>query len=135
MTREDILNTPAYWTQLIQLQLHDCVHSYIEEMDMTQAAFAEKIGVSKGYISQILNGNYDHKLSKLVELALACDCVPAFSFQPRQRARQVIESVYQGESRWTPVNYSHVSNREIRYSEPISQCHFTTTSSIPNPAA
>ena len=37
---------------------------------MTQSEFAERLGVSKGYISQILNGDFDHKLSKLTQLLL-----------------------------------------------------------------
>lgn len=41
---------------------------------------AQKLGVTKGYISQILNGNFDHKLSKLIELSLACDKIPYISY-------------------------------------------------------
>lgn len=43
---------------------------------------AEHLGVSKGYVSQLLNGDYDHKLSKLVELSLAFGYVPKVDFVP-----------------------------------------------------
>ena len=69
-------DSPAYWTQLIQLSLQDNIRHYLEEKHLTQSEFAERLGVSKGYISQILNGDFDHKLSKLTQLALACEMVP-----------------------------------------------------------
>ena len=38
--------------------------------------------MSKGYVSQLLNGDYDHKLSKLAELSIAFGFVPKIEFQP-----------------------------------------------------
>src|SRR5690606_38474604 len=37
--------------------------------------------VSKSYLSQVLNGNFDHKLSKLIELSLAIDKIPMIKFE------------------------------------------------------
>jgi len=37
-------------------------------------------------VSQLLNGDYDHKLSKLVELSLAFDMVPSVEFKPVEEA-------------------------------------------------
>lgn len=36
--------------------------------------------VSKGYIPQIFNGDFDHKLSKLIELSLASGKAPILHF-------------------------------------------------------
>ena len=36
-----------------------------------KSQLAEYLGVSKGYVSQLLNGDYDHCMSKFFELALA----------------------------------------------------------------
>ncbi len=47
---------------------------------LNRVQFAGKPGVSKGYVSQILNGNADHRLSKIVELALSIGLAPTISF-------------------------------------------------------
>ena len=41
------------------------------ETDRHKSRLAEYLGVSKGYLSQLLNGDYDHCMSKFFELALA----------------------------------------------------------------
>ncbi|MDE7387989.1 MAG: helix-turn-helix transcriptional regulator, partial [Muribaculaceae bacterium] len=90
----DKYSSPSYWTQLKQLMLHDNVRQYLEENGMTQSKFAEKLGVTKGYISQIMNGDFNHRLSKLVELALACDMVPKMELVPKKYAEQVALDSY-----------------------------------------
>lgn len=50
--------------------------------NMNRTQLAQHLGVSKSYISQLLNGDFDHKLSKLVELAIAFGVVPKIEFQP-----------------------------------------------------
>ncbi len=52
-------------------------------------------------MSQILNGDFDHKLSKLVELALACDMVPRIELMPKAYAEQVVENTYLQPKDWT----------------------------------
>lgn len=61
------------------------VEDYLRVQGMTRTAFAEKIGVSKGYLSQFLNGGTNHKLSRLVSIALAVGKHPhiVFSDPPR----------------------------------------------------
>ena len=41
------------------------------ETGRNKSQLAEYLGVSKGYVSQLLNGDYDHCMSKFFELALA----------------------------------------------------------------
>lgn len=90
----------AYWTQMIQLMIFDNVKHYLEETGLTRRAFAEKLGVSKGYVSQILNGDFDHKLSKLTELVLACDMVPRIELIPKKYASQVVKNTYLKPTDW-----------------------------------
>ncbi len=42
----------------------------MQKENLTRTKLAEKLHVTKGYVTQVLNGNFDHKLSKLIELAL-----------------------------------------------------------------
>jgi len=38
------------------------------------------LGVTKGYVSQILNGDFNHRLSTLVDLSLAMGKAPVIQF-------------------------------------------------------
>lgn len=79
-TRESTLKDKSYWLAQIQSQVHHLLEHYRIEHQLTKTQLAAKLGVSKGYITQILNGDFDHKVSKLVELALAFDKVPVFEY-------------------------------------------------------
>ena len=81
MKREELIQSKEYWIAKIQIDLFNEVETYMKVNNLTRAQFAEKLGVSKGYVSQILNGEADHRISKLVELALSIGLVPSVSFE------------------------------------------------------
>lgn len=81
MKREELIQSKEYWITKIQIDLFNEVEAYMKANNLTRTQFAEKVGVSKGYISQILNGEADHRISKLVELALSIGLVPSVSFE------------------------------------------------------
>ena len=76
---------------------------------MNRTQLAAHLGVSKGYVSQLLNGDYDHKLSKLVELALAFGYVPAVTFVPVEKAIEADKQDYTRPS-WKTYNYANSVN-------------------------
>lgn len=80
MKREKLLKSEGYWMAQLQSNLFGTVEKYLRDEKISRQQLASKLGVSKGYISQILNGDFDHKISKLVQLALACNCVPILTF-------------------------------------------------------
>jgi transcriptional regulator with XRE-family HTH domain len=80
MKRKELLKNTGYWTSKIQFNLYDQLLEYLEKKKMSKTQFAKKLGVSKGYISQVLNGDFNHKISKLVELSLAINKVPKLEF-------------------------------------------------------
>ena len=82
MTRTDLLSSQGYWIATIQLDLYTQVEAYMKVNGMNRTQLAERLGVSKGYVSQVLNGDFDHKISKLVELALAIGLVPTVQYKP-----------------------------------------------------
>lgn len=82
MERKELLKSPEYWTAGIQIMLYNCAENFMEATGKNRTQLAEHLGVSKGYVSQLLNGDYDHKLSKLVELSLAFGYVPKVDFIP-----------------------------------------------------
>jgi len=65
----------------IQNSLFVELEDYIEKNNLNRTKFARKLGVSKSYLTQVLNGNFDHKLSKLIELSLAIDKIPKIKFK------------------------------------------------------
>ena len=80
MTREELLKSPAYWTTGLQMELYRQIEQFMSVHKMNKTQMAEYLGCSKGYVTQLLNGNFDHKLSKFVELALAVNKIPEISF-------------------------------------------------------
>jgi len=80
MDRKQLLSSKEYWLSKIQIDLFNQVSHYLENNNMNRSELAKKLGVTKGYISQILNGESDHRISKIVELSLAIGLVPDVSF-------------------------------------------------------
>ncbi len=80
MKREDILKSPAYWTANIQIELFRCAIQYMKEKGINRKQLADQLGVSRSYVTQVLNGDFDHRLSKLVSLALEFGYVPKIDF-------------------------------------------------------
>lgn len=81
ITREELLKTNEYWFETLQNEIYRMVAEYLENPDMNQTKLAEKLGVSRGYISQIMNGNFNYTLKKLIELSLAVNKAPSFEFK------------------------------------------------------
>lgn len=101
---EDLILEPTYWTTQIQLDLYRAIDGYLKKNNLKRKDLAEKLGVSKGYISQILNGNFDHKLSKLVELLLAIEQVPDLHFM------DVKEAIRREKRAYTPIKKAYSSS-------------------------
>ncbi len=80
MKRQELLKSPEYWMVKIQSELYSQIGEYIESEKINKSELAKRLNVSKGYISQVLNGDYDHRLSKFVELSLAVNKVPIVEF-------------------------------------------------------
>ena len=89
----DKYHSPTYWTTLIQMSLYECVNQYLKRSGMSRGEFAKKLGVPQTYVTQIMSGDFDDKLSKLVEFALACDLVPEIKFKSMPDAQNV-ENTY-----------------------------------------
>lgn len=81
ITRKELLSSKEYWLVNFQNTLFEQVEKYLEDHDISKSDFAKKLGVSKGYISQIMNGSFDHKVSKLIELSLAIEKAPVLKLE------------------------------------------------------
>lgn len=81
LKKEDLQKTPEYWLEIIQNELYDQVIEFMEQNQINQTELAEKLKVSKGYVSQILKGQFNYTLKKLIELSLAIGKVPNIQFE------------------------------------------------------
>ena len=79
--RDELLRTGEYWFETLQNDIYRMVAEYIQKEGMNQTQLAEKLGVTKGYVSQIMNGNFNYTLKKMIELSLALNKAPAFEFK------------------------------------------------------
>ena len=80
MNRKELLKNKGYWIAKIQMDLYDQLNHYMKKYNLNRSQFAKKLGVTKGYVSQILSGNFNYSISKLVELSLAINKVPKLEF-------------------------------------------------------
>jgi transcriptional regulator with XRE-family HTH domain len=80
MKRENLIKSKEYIISQIQLNLLNLIGAYKETKNLKDYQLAEELGVSKGYVSQILHVTFDHKISKVVDLALACNAMPLIYF-------------------------------------------------------
>lgn len=83
ITNDELLETPEYWTTRIQLDLYSHLQEYMKANGLNRTQLAQKLGVTKGYVTQVLSGDFDHRLSKLVELSLAVGLIPKMEFVPK----------------------------------------------------
>ncbi len=81
MKREELLKSREYWISKIQIDVFTLIENYRIKKKITKTQLAQELGVTKGYITQILNGDFDHKMSKLVDLAIAFGAVPVLRFE------------------------------------------------------
>lgn len=80
MKRKELLKSAEYWLVKIQNDLYNLIENYRKEKKLKKTELADELGVTKGYVSQILKGDFDHKVSKLVDLSLAFNKVPIISY-------------------------------------------------------
>jgi transcriptional regulator with XRE-family HTH domain len=139
---EKLLRSEAYWETKIQNDLYAAVEQYMKENGLSRKEFAQMLGVSKGYVSQILNGDFNHRLSKLIELALAIGKTPLMEFKDLDN---YIKSAFKENSNNTTYYFpgnANLNYRTLEYSkefkryevQEISDTVYISNISNPSPA-
>ena len=82
LKHEELVNRPEYWLETIQNEIFRQVTEYLKVNNMTQSQLAVQLGVSKGYVSQVMKGEFNYTLKKLIELSLAVGKAPVILFKP-----------------------------------------------------
>ncbi len=82
LKREELVTKPEYWLETIQNEIFRQVTAYLKDNNMTQNQLADQLGVTKGYVSQIMKGEFNYTLKNLIKLSLAVGKVPVINFMP-----------------------------------------------------
>ena len=75
-----LIKSKTYHLTKLQNKLYGEVAEYLKKNNLSKKDFAKELDVTKGYVSQVLNGGFDHKLSKMFELSLAINKIPHIKF-------------------------------------------------------
>jgi len=113
MKREELLKSREYWITHIQLGLFELIENYRLKNGLNKAELARELGVSKSYITQVLNGDFDHKLSKLVDMALAFGKVPVIRYE------DIEQHIEEDKLGITVVRMNPATNAELKSEEII----------------
>ncbi len=94
MTHEELIQTSEYWLTKMQLDLYNHVIDYMSRNNLNRTQLAEVLGVSKGYVTQLLNGDFDHRMSTLVQIAVKTGYAPSIEYKRiSKRSRQSLNAV------------------------------------------
>lgn len=121
MTRKELISSPEYWTTNAQIDLYNCADDFMKKHDMNRKQLADSLHVSKSYVTQLLGGGFDHRLSKFMELAIAFGFVPKIDFIP------IDEYVLQDAAEWTSWgNTTYNGGMEWNYATLYSDKDYST---------
>jgi transcriptional regulator with XRE-family HTH domain len=112
ISKEELIITEEYWLETLQNEVYRMIAGYIEKEGITQIQFAKKLGVSKGYISQIMNGNFNYTLKKLIELSLAVGKAPVIEFKSFD---DIIESTHKKAISQAEIKLNKVAEPKVKY--------------------
>ena len=91
----ELANNSEYWMDGVQNELYFQLKNYMESNKLNQKELAKKLNFSEGYISQVLNGNFNFSLKKLIELSIAIGKVPTIDFVDIKKKIQDLDSLNQ----------------------------------------
>src|SRR6056297_4094432 len=77
---DQIVKNKGYWLDQIQNEIYFQLQNYMENENLNQKGLADRLNVSPSYVSQILNGNFNYGIGKLIDLALAIGMIPKVQF-------------------------------------------------------
>lgn len=80
LSKKELLEGPEYLLTGYQHEIFRQLTAYMEMHNLSQKDIAKALGVSNAYVSQILNGNFNFTLKKLIELGLIMGKVPHLEF-------------------------------------------------------
>lgn len=78
--KKQLLQRPNYLLSKYQIEIFRQLENYRKDNHLTQKGLAKKLGVSTSYINQVLKGNFNFTLKKLIQLGIAINKIPSIEF-------------------------------------------------------
>jgi transcriptional regulator with XRE-family HTH domain len=75
---------PLFVAEMMKLAFADDLVRLLEARGLKRTELAEKLGTNRGYITRILNTEYNLSIETMAKIALALDAQITLSMQPRQ---------------------------------------------------
>lgn len=88
LSNKKLYETTEYWVEEWQNEIYRQVEDYMRKNDLNRIQLAEELGVSRGYVTQILKGDCNFSIKKLIELSLKIKRAPVVQYIP-------VESYYE----------------------------------------
>ena len=79
-------NEPLFVAELMKLAFADDLVRLLEARGRKRTELAEKLGTNRGYITRILNTEYNLSIETMAKIALALDASITVSMKPRESA-------------------------------------------------
>jgi len=80
ISKDKLLKQPNYLLSKYQAEIYRQLSAFMKENRLSQKQVAKKLRVSNSYVNQILKGNFNYTLKKLVEISLLIGKVPSLEF-------------------------------------------------------
>lgn len=80
MTRDELIKNPSYIIQNVQLSIYTMVDREMSLRNMNRKKMSAFLNISKRQLNKILDGEFDGKLSQLIEIALKLGYTPKIKF-------------------------------------------------------
>jgi len=79
-----IENDPRFVAEMMKIAFANDLVRLLEARGLKRTELAEKLGTNRGYITRILNTEYNLSIETMAKIALALDAQVTLSMQPRQ---------------------------------------------------
>lgn len=109
MQRDELLRSNGYWIAKIQIDLYNQILDYMKNNSLNRTQLAKNLGVTKSYVTQVLNGDFNHRVSKLVELSLAIGKVPKIEYE------ELNQFIIDDEIGYMPIKWKLLKQEPIEY--------------------
>ena len=81
-----IENDPRFVAEMMKLDFADDLVELLEARGLKRTELAEKLGTNRGYITRIVNTEYNLSIETMAKIAVALDAHITLRMQPRQSA-------------------------------------------------
>ena len=80
ISKHKLFKHPDYLLSKYKAEVYRQLQQYLDDHGLTQKEIANHLGVSGSYVNQVLKGNFNFTLKKLIELSLMMGKVPTLEF-------------------------------------------------------